>query len=103
MIRRPPSSTRTDTLFPYTTLFRSAAAGGEGVERPALGMHHQARLVLGRIDLPQFLDADAELGRAGAVAQPELRLQFLGQRTAHAFRDQGVFAAKLDAGRVAPP
>src|SRR3546814_19568233 len=25
MIRRPPSSTRTDTLFPYTTLFRSDA------------------------------------------------------------------------------
>src|SRR3546814_15997812 len=27
MIRRPPRSTRTDTLFPYTTLFRSAAVG----------------------------------------------------------------------------
>src|SRR3546814_12520000 len=26
MIRRPPGSTRTDTLFPYTTLFRSAEA-----------------------------------------------------------------------------
>src|SRR3546814_8980861 len=26
MIRRPPRSTRTDTLFPYTTLFRSAIA-----------------------------------------------------------------------------
>src|SRR3546814_10070302 len=26
MIRRPPRSTRTDTLFPYTTLFRSATA-----------------------------------------------------------------------------
>src|SRR3546814_9781839 len=26
MIRRPPRSTRTDTLFPYTTLFRSKAA-----------------------------------------------------------------------------
>src|SRR3546814_19661325 len=26
MIRRPPRSTRTDTLFPYTTLFRSGAA-----------------------------------------------------------------------------
>src|SRR3546814_9842561 len=25
MIRRPPRSTRTDTLFPYTTLFRSSA------------------------------------------------------------------------------
>src|SRR3546814_15092426 len=31
MIRRPPRSTRTDTLFPYTTLFRSLArcAGAE--------------------------------------------------------------------------
>src|SRR3546814_5390077 len=27
MIRRPPRSTRTDTLFPYTTLFRSLAPG----------------------------------------------------------------------------
>src|SRR3546814_1114566 len=27
MIRRPPRSTRTDTLFPYTTLFRSFAVG----------------------------------------------------------------------------
>src|SRR3546814_1863803 len=30
MIRRPPRSTRTDTLFPYTTLFRSSAAAGAG-------------------------------------------------------------------------
>src|SRR3546814_16393048 len=29
MIRRPPRSTRTDTLFPYTTLFRS---GGDAVD-----------------------------------------------------------------------
>src|SRR3546814_4238498 len=28
MIRRPPRSTRTDTLFPYTTLFRSARGAG---------------------------------------------------------------------------
>src|SRR3546814_1349367 len=28
MIRRPPRSTRTDTLFPYTTLFRSIEVGG---------------------------------------------------------------------------
>src|SRR3546814_14695132 len=32
MIRRPPRSTRTDTLFPYTTLFRSGV-GAEGVTR----------------------------------------------------------------------
>src|SRR3546814_13970486 len=29
MIRRPPRSTRTDTLFPYTTLFRSLELVGE--------------------------------------------------------------------------
>src|SRR3546814_3392614 len=35
MIRRPPRSTRTDTLFPYTTLFRSllGAAGGRDLLR----------------------------------------------------------------------
>src|SRR3546814_21008484 len=34
MIRRPPRSTRTDTLFPYTTLFRSLdpAQGGKGLQ-----------------------------------------------------------------------
>src|SRR3546814_15782491 len=41
MIRRPPRSTRTDTLFPYTTLFRSevtaALVGAEGNEQ-----HHRA-------------------------------------------------------------
>src|SRR3546814_17258394 len=36
MIRRPPSSTRTDTLFPYTTLFRSGAAD-PGTGRLRLG------------------------------------------------------------------
>src|SRR3546814_2587989 len=39
MIRRPPRSTRTDTLFPYTTLFRSHERG-HGNLRP----HHRAGL-----------------------------------------------------------
>src|SRR3546814_12892761 len=34
MIRRPPRSTRTDTLFPYTTLFRSVAGGRRARPRP---------------------------------------------------------------------
>src|SRR3546814_20989928 len=33
MIRRPPRSTRTDTLFPYTTLFRSLATGRTALSR----------------------------------------------------------------------
>src|SRR3546814_8386098 len=32
MIRRPPRSTRTDTLFPYTTLFRSWPDHGQGAK-----------------------------------------------------------------------
>src|SRR3546814_1543053 len=35
MIRRPPRSTLTDTLFPYTTLFRSVARAAGGVLRGA--------------------------------------------------------------------
>src|SRR3546814_7940484 len=34
MIRRPPRSTRTDTLFPYTTLFRSPPLPVGGTARP---------------------------------------------------------------------
>src|SRR3546814_20580892 len=34
MIRRPPRSTRTYTLFPYTTLFRSQAHGAGAREQP---------------------------------------------------------------------
>src|SRR3546814_2864138 len=36
MIRRPPRSTRTDTLFPYTTLFRSPV-GGDRIGRGGRG------------------------------------------------------------------
>src|SRR3546814_3168915 len=58
MIRRPPRSTRTDTLFPYTTLFRSdpsysprslarlpcaGAQGGGSATAGALGMATAAR------------------------------------------------------------
>src|SRR3546814_13970958 len=35
MIRRPPRSTRTDTLFPYTTLFRSTRDAASGEPRHA--------------------------------------------------------------------
>src|SRR3546814_11942937 len=57
MIRRPPRSTRTDTLFPYTTLFRSDMAGNApvGVEidqRPLAsrtGFGDATRQVVGRL------------------------------------------------------
>src|SRR3546814_12955513 len=37
MIRRPPRSTRTDTLFPYTTLFRADGSGSAILPTPAIG------------------------------------------------------------------
>src|SRR3546814_3062250 len=43
MIRRPPRSTRTDTLFPYTTLFRSQCTGRlsarRGTRQPSSRWH----------------------------------------------------------------
>src|SRR3546814_230392 len=58
MIRRPPRSTRTDTLFPYTTLFRSGAGvtGGSvpgALAAAGLPLHVRPRLQ-GR--LPVLLD-----------------------------------------------
>src|SRR3546814_4520193 len=49
MIRRPPRSTRTDTLFPYTTLFRSQVDdhGSKlmcGNGRPIRGVHRRQHL-----------------------------------------------------------
>src|SRR3546814_4622026 len=44
MIRRPPRSTRTDTLFPYTTLFRSPRGRGEAVGLAMLYENRQADL-----------------------------------------------------------
>src|SRR3546814_4096194 len=42
MIRRAPRSTRTDTLFPYTTLFRSADKCARGfVQRGQFGFGHR--------------------------------------------------------------
>src|SRR3546814_15141028 len=42
MIRRPPRSTRTDTLFPYTTLFRSVSARSR--RRRNVHLHHRHHL-----------------------------------------------------------
>src|SRR3546814_5806131 len=44
MIRRPPRSTRTDTLFPYTTLFRSQGGDGLHAGRPLCGPEFEAQL-----------------------------------------------------------
>src|SRR3546814_12911037 len=46
MIQRPPRSTRTDTLFPYTTLFRSEDIGERRLGIRAVGSRIEAVFVL---------------------------------------------------------
>src|SRR3546814_8123474 len=49
MIRRPPKSTRTDTLFPYTTLFRSVEGSlGSASFAVSLWLGHERRAQAGR-------------------------------------------------------
>src|SRR3546814_1003519 len=49
MIRRPPRSTRTDTLFPYTTLFRSPDSQTSFDEKPDEGKPWASRRVRNRL------------------------------------------------------
>src|SRR3546814_8144394 len=70
MIRRPPRSTRTDTLFPYTTLFRSGQQafepapprrkiGPAGADPPALARQQVRQRAERFIELPFQLLAQA--------------------------------------------
>src|SRR3546814_3229573 len=78
MLRRPPRSTRTDTLFPYTTLFRSGAvesgqlalAFAQRVEAaPDLGSGEEAGLAQAR--LAPVLQATTEALAAHRAVGPE--------------------------------
>src|SRR3546814_1503425 len=66
MIRRPPRSTRTDTLFPYTTLFRSLSAIGETARADQI-LRYQAKIG----GTGQY---DALIRLAGALSLPETQL-----------------------------
>src|SRR3546814_3225594 len=64
MIRRPPRSTRTDTLFPYTTLFRSIDTGERLVEQ------HDRRLGRERAGNLAAPPLAARKRHRGRMAQP---------------------------------
>src|SRR3546814_20508937 len=72
MIRRPPRSTRTDTLFPYTTLFRSLVhLGADPVHREADQAHADLGVeALDRLHQADvaFLDQVAEWQAVAVVA-----------------------------------
>src|SRR3546814_10727377 len=99
MIRRPPRSTRTDTLFPYTTLFRSYRAGN----RPAAQELALAAYLDGFEPLEPMLTArDATLMRRIESGMGELRAALQrGQSAAQVASRVQVLDGLFDAAEVA--
>src|SRR3546814_2438095 len=80
MIRRPPRSTRTDTLFPYTTLFRSRRVEVPGLKGRvdagaghALAVEHHRRDGFGGKTVSSALALQRAQVAGAAMAKAELR------------------------------
>src|SRR3546814_13386931 len=88
MMRRPPRSTRTDKLFPYTTLFRSATVNQNGI--------------LNRSSINQSAAASADVAQAGVyntsvIGQSGTASATVDQTHAHAL-NASVIAASGSSG-----
>src|SRR3546814_14111726 len=114
MIRRPPGSTRTDTLFPYTTLFRSARGDRAGqllllgsfffaLQEHETGLQHAHRggavLDLRLLVLHRHDDAGRKVGEAHGGVGGVDRLPSRARRPAD--RDPPVVTRDLAARRGA--
>src|SRR3546814_8805140 len=80
MIRRPPRSTRTDTRFPYTTLFRSldASAGSVALSLPGSDLAFELRAIVdATVQALASQDTDLDLGHVepAGVLRREVELQ----------------------------
>src|SRR3546814_6904429 len=82
MIRRPPRSTRTDTLCPYTTLFRSREPGA--VAAPTAGLHFDQDM-LDRLSAQGVNQAFVTLHVGAGTFQP-VRAQKLSEHVMHSER-----------------
>src|SRR3546814_15299151 len=85
MIRPPPRSTRTDTLFPYTTLFRSSSLWSGGGSSGFSHAHHAAAVAEATGDDGGVEGVEVGLSGEGGIEGGEL----LGGVEEHA-RDRGV-------------
>src|SRR3546814_6796609 len=88
MIRRPPRSTRTDTLFPYTTLFRSVQVLSDRDGDPPLGTRAVRTHAAGQGGLPvraHGLDHRARHGRAADAARSEEHTSELQSLMRHSY------------------
>src|SRR3546814_9217834 len=90
MIRRPPRATRTDTRFPYTTLFRSDAESGQ-----AVGIHARAlqRCAEARVDQAMHEEERREQQRVADQEEAERVLAVDERQGAAQVDRQAVLAA----------
>src|SRR3546814_17679876 len=95
MIRRPPRSTRTDTLFPYTTLFRSGQL--DRARRVAADAVAVALQVIGVAGIVEIIDVIAIVEDVDHIdTKPDLR--FVGHEVQReVFRERDVELAQTPA------
>src|SRR3546814_7945508 len=91
MIRRPPRSTRTDTLFPYTTLFRSAQQLGLQCQREVTDLVEEQRAAVGLVDPAQR--ALRRAGEGAAVVSEQLAFHQVGGQRRAVDGDEGLLRA----------
>src|SRR3546814_11444706 len=89
MIRRPPRSTRTDTLFPYTTLFRSA-------DRNRTDRH--ALFYSVRRDLPEGYCCSGAFRSSADTSLPGLAAALTGNAVGGAFPSDSIEACRMRVG-----
>src|SRR3546814_14039776 len=97
MIRRPPRSTRTDTLFPYTTLFRSAVLEDlveKAPDQGHVGTGAEADVFVGMSGRPR----EARIADDQRCVVLLLRLQDMQQRNRMRFR--GIAADEAHRPRI---
>src|SRR3546814_2466195 len=98
MIRLPPRSTRTDTLFPYTTLFRSNLLSDTSVLRRALdSFRRRIRLGIATVEAWAFV-VDAQHHITPAQSQLLVDAMNDDELVAHVEGGCGFTAAGIDGG-----
>src|SRR3546814_8333430 len=92
MIRRPPRSTRTDTLFPYTTLFRSPASGThcalQCAQMPNLASRNQSGTDKAPRKFDQFDETSAAVAATPDAALPPNRARLVSDTMPHPVIDR---------------
>src|SRR3546814_13084564 len=103
MIRRPPRSTRTDTLFPYTTLFRSRDHDDIAARRKRRAIVDRIGDAAGRIGAAVKLDHDRALRLGAPRWRPDVAEQAIFRLRLVGLPPLRTGRAHADAVQLGPP